>query len=269
MDIDDFLDNAGKEKKDKLKEAVDPLNSDKTDKQLNAQDKILTLIAEVKQLMSEQKFEPAERKYVEAKEAFAQFTQKQLDVQNMIYSDLESINKSMVLGLNSLKEECEKKIDVIQQLLEKIHEHLNNNQLQLANQLFTQVDVLYKNLPNIMLDRKIHLEQELSSIHIALSQKNNLESTKEFQTKFANIKNLLAFGFQNVQAGKLTEALEFYHRINSLYEELPKGFLYEKAILYEQILKLFKSVQHTHRKATAQNELISPEKKGILNFKKK
>ena len=260
MDIDDFLDTADESKKNEV--SADPLDADKAEKPAE-NDNILTMIAEIKQLISEQKFDMAERKYVEAKEAFAALTQKHLEEQNNIYNALENVNRSMVLGLNSLKQESEKKIEVIKQLLQKIHEHMNNKDLNHANQLFVQVEALYNDLPDIMHDKKIQLEQELSSIHIALRQKNNLELTKDFQTKFTNIKNLLAFAFQNVQAGKLTEALELYHRINSSYEDLPKGFLYEKAILYEQILKLFRSVQHTLTKANSSEGLVPPENKEV------
>jgi len=88
-------------------------------------------------------------------------------------------------------------------------------------------------------------------VHVILAEKVRLDSSKDFQNKFVNIKNLLTFAFQNVQKGDLAEALQLYHKINSLYEELPKGFLYEKAIIYEQILKLFKQVQHTHQQDTS------------------
>jgi len=229
MDIDDFLDNEGSQSDAKPKS---------TKKQTP-----LELIEKIKVQMSKQKFEEAERTYMEAKEKYNQLVQTHLSEQNKIFAALEAINKAMVHALHGQKEETAKKIDVIQQLIPKVKNHLKNNALEQAEELYKQVEVLFKSLPELLSEKKLLLEKEIATLHMDIINKNNLLHSKKFHEMFQVIRNKLSIGFQSVKEGKKEDAVTLYQQINKSYEELPKGFLYEKALLYEQILKLFKAVQ--------------------------
>lgn len=240
MEIDDFLDKESKERPaDAVQKEGLPSGSES--------DAILESIEQIKRMMQEKKFEMAERRYNEVKEQYAQFSKRQVEIQNRIYNELVEINREMVVGLNSLRQDTEKRMDVIRQLLSRVRQHLDSNELDVANQVYDQVKAVYTNLPDLIPEKKVQLEQEMTALHLALLSRTHTAASADFEGKFREIQTLLNYGFTYVSRGDMDNANLMYQKVNALYNTLPKGFLYEKAVLYQQILKLFKSVEHKEK----------------------
>jgi hypothetical protein len=241
MDIDSFLDKEGK---DSASPAPPKEGGQEPELGQEPAGSIDANIQEIKQMMVDKRYEEAERKYIQTKEQFAEMARRHAAEQNRIYTELENINREMVQGLNVLKQEAEKKVSIINELIMRSRDHLAKSELQVSNQLYDQITTMFKTLPDIIADKKLQLEQDITQLHVELSNKTNMAANAEFHTKFTNIRNLLSFATENVRRGNMNDAIQMYNRINTLYEELPKGFLYEKAMLYQQILRLFKSIHH-------------------------
>lgn len=253
MDIDDFLDKT--EKKDGT-----PKKETEGEESLGP----LELIEKIRILMAEKKFEEAERKYVTAKERFAELTRKQFEEQAKIFNALEELNREMVSALQGQKDEAGKKMEVISELVARVRNHLSRDELKEAVDLYNQIDALFRSLPDIVHEKKLGLEQEIAKLHVDIVSRTNVNQSKEFHQKFHNIRNLLSMAFEHANRGSRADAVAIYNRINQEYESLPKGFLYEKALLYEQILKLFRAVQHMQPHRETQREgpaKAAPEKK--------
>ena len=254
--MDEFLDD---ESKDKLKEEEKKQSKEKPKDDQNSDEQtigdefsedIISNIEEIKKLLFDEKFEEAHEKYMITKELFSELRKKHLDEQNKIYSSLEQINKQMVESLNHSRQEVQNKIAVIEQLIAKIKIHISQNEMTLANQLYTQISDLYDKLPNLLPQIKLKIENEIANLHIALSQKNALIDNADFQQKINNISQLLNAAVANLQNGKIDIATDFYQKINTIYTQLPKGYLYEKAVLYQKILMLFKEIHQFQNKST-------------------
>jgi len=252
MDIDDFLDKESKGKK--KDESSSEVNVEEESKKKEDVQDLIDQIQEIRKLMEEKKFDVAEGKYMEVKEKYSIFAKKQMEVQNKIYNELVSINKQMVEGLNSLRQETQKKMGIIRELIQKVQGHLQRNELDVAQQVYDELYNLFKSLADVVPEQKVQLEQELMSLHIALSSKSNTAATADFQTKFRQIQNMLTYAFNALKQGDINTAGIMYQKINALYNELPKGFLYEKAVAYQQILKLFKAVGSEHDKPAEPKE---------------
>jgi hypothetical protein len=238
MDIDDFLDKEGKAKA--AAQAAAAENADT--KAGDGKEDLLTQVDHIKMLLTDKKFEAAEKRYMEVREAFTQWTRSQLEQQNKIYVALVSINREMVQGLNSMRQETEKNIQRIYELLQRTQDHINRGEMAVANQLFGEIEGLFNNLSDLVPDKKAQLEHDLSQVRVGLRSRSHVAATAEFQAKFKNIHNMLLYAFELVNRGKTQEAVQSYHHINEMYDSLGEGFLYEKALLYQQILKLYQSV---------------------------
>jgi len=242
MDIDSFLDKESKPKEQaEQKPGEEKLQTGEPESEPGDLD---SLIASIRSMMTENRYEEAERLYMSAKEKYAEMARRHAEEQNRIYAQLEDINKNMLQGLSVLKESAKKNVEIIKELMSRAKERLANNELSIANQLYSQIEAQFKKLPDVIAEDKLELEQQIVQLHVDLSSKSNMAASADFNAKFNNIRNLLAFAFENVKRGNMNEAAQLYQRINTSYEQLPKGFLIEKAMLYQQILKLFKEVQH-------------------------
>jgi len=254
MDMDDFLDKESTDGEKKVKEK--PL-------EMQRGEDPLVYIEEIRNLITQKDYEKAERMYITAKEKFGELTKRQQEDHERIYRSLEKVNKEMVAGLNSFRHEASKKIEVIIQLIEKVKIHLKQNELDMANKLYSEIDKMFTDIPDIFPEQKMRIEQTIASLHILLTSRNHNANSMDFQKKWNDIGKQLAEANKLVIAHDMMGAARLYHKINSLYEELPKGFLYEKAVVYQQILKLFKAVHSSRHQVTPENsEGANPEKNG-------
>lgn len=260
MDIDDFLDKEGKGK------AQDGEHKDRPESPAEPppQEALLTQIEHIKSLLTDKKFDTAEKRYMDVREAFTKWTREHTEQQNRIYAALVNVNKEMVNALNTMRQETERNILRIYELLGKTQEHMNKNEMDVANQLFSEIESIFRNLSDLVPDKKAKLEHDLSSVRVALRSRSHVAATAEFQSIFKNIHNMLMYAFELVNRGKMQEALQYYHKVNSMYDALPQGFLYEKALLYQQILKLNQSVTSVSAKEPEPVQQPTGEKKNIF-----
>jgi hypothetical protein len=234
MDIDDFLDKEKPKPSSEPKEAqADPPKGD-----------LYTQIESIRSLMLEKKFEAAEKRYVEVREQFNQWMKTKTEEQNKLYNALVGINRDMVTGLNQLKEETEKNIGRVYELLGRVQDYVNQGKIDLAQQLFTETESIYNGMASIIPDKKMKLEHDMAGVRVALNSRLGMVAASDFQAKFKNIHAMLTYAFELIKRGQVVEAGAMYTKINELYDTLPSGFLYEKALLYQQILRLHQAVGH-------------------------
>ncbi len=260
MDIDDFLNKEAVGADEKGRSEASSATSSQAPgiPQGRVQGKpdaegLLSEIIEIHKLLEAKGFEEGYARYVKAKENFAELTRRQHQEQNRIYNELEDINRKMVEGLNNLKLETSKKIEVIRQLIARANDHQENNRVDNANQLFEQIVELFKSLQDILPDEKLRLEHEIASLHVRLASRKNMAANADFRGKFNTISSMVAYALKSINDGDVDKAVQLYQRINSMYGELPDGFLYEKAVLYQKILKLFNEVRHIQDSMTARS----------------
>jgi hypothetical protein len=242
MDIDDFLDKENQQKK------VPEQNLEKgSASSAGIQGQIKAEIETIRRFFQEKKFEEAERKYVEAKELYVELTRQQSEEQNHIYTQLEAVNNEMLQGLHKLRHETEQKVEVLQNLIAKANLLTKNNDFKGAAQVYEEIDTFFKSLSDVIPEKKIMLEHQIAALHVTLINKSNMAADAIFRQKYQQTHDLLVKAFDSLKQHNYAEAISLYNQINSLYEEMPKGFLYEKAVLYQQILKLFKLVNVHHK----------------------
>lgn len=260
--MDEFLDDESKNKNSKKESSQDQNQEPSQDQNQEVKDfyehddknsfsnRVISEIEYIKKLMFDEKYEEAHEKYMEVKEGFIELRKKHIEEQNKIYSALELINKQMVDSLNNSRRDVENKVVIMEQLIVKIKDHISKNELDIANKSFNQISELFDKLPNLLPHKKLKIENEISNLHISLNQKNAIINNALLQQKINNINQLLNVANVSIQNGKIDITIDLYKEINLIYSELPKGYVYEKAVLYQKILFLFKNIHQTQDKTS-------------------
>lgn len=227
MDIDEFLDQETKVELSKL-----------TKEEARADTTIMSKIQAIRESIRTKRFQDAEKGYLEVRELYHGFVKEQEKVRELLKEELLSLNKELVDSLTVMKNELLRKIKVIHGLIERATTQIDQGNVQNAHDLYLQVKALFTNLPDIHNEEKIALENEVIMLYSKLINVKARKSQSEFKAQYAQIVGLVNECEQQQRMGKEEDARRSYGEINSLYTQLPAGFLYEKSILHKQILEL-------------------------------
>lgn len=149
------------------------------------------------------------------------------------------INKELLEHLDKARVELEQKTMIISDLLMKARQYMQQGNTDKANQLYLQVREIFKQIPDAFGERKMLLENQILTFYSQLVNEFNKRNYGRLLQKREEILRHVEIATNYVNLGNIEEAKKEYHLINKLYNELPEGFLYEKAVLYKRILALY------------------------------
>ncbi len=237
MDIDEFLDN---ELKNEDKAIIEIKQEEK--KVATEQETIDKKFMEIKGYIESKSFSKAENVFEEINKEYEDFEKRQKLEKEFVFNELMGINNELIENLSSIKQDLGKKITIIKNLIQKAYNYIQMNNIRMANELYSQIREMYRQLPDAFNENKLLLENEILLLYIklmdALTKQNHIIMTKEIN----KINSLINSARFSVDIGKKKDAIGKYNKVISLYKELPKGFLYEKAITYKKILELYKQI---------------------------
>ena len=234
MDIDDFLD----------KEQVKDEEPGKQTAEEEPNTGIFQDIEHIRGLLEQGKLGEAHKRYEEAKEKFAIYIKEQQQEESQIYDQLMKINHQMLEALNKQKEDVQHKVKIIKELEARTYKHLQAGETDLASKLAKQIDSYIQSLPDDY-QEKLNVEKDFMALKLEVRKRTDSMSGQRFNELYQKIQQLLNFGFGRIQQGDYSQAQQIYQKADELYKQLPEGFLYEKAAIYRQMLKFFKSVHQS------------------------
>lgn len=246
MDIDEFL-----EAESKLEEA-EQADNQSIDEQLK----------KIRDYIKESKFDKAEEAYNALKQKFKDLIKKQEEERKRISNELSSINTELVNRLNKEKSTVDKQATAILDLIKKANEYVDKQDFSQANKLYVEIRGMYKQLPDAFAEKKIYIENQILAFYSRLVQEFNKHSSQNLTNKSDEIHKLVDDAMKEVQQGKRESARQKAQKAQDLYSKLPHGFLYEKSLLYDKILKLSQFVEiDSHKAHTA---IQQPKIDGVI-----
>lgn len=252
MDIDEFLESEGSpEEKGGRKELVEKQSAEFiTDLSLEGQ------VAKIRELMQAKRYKDAEKVYFTVKEQYATLAKRQEEARRKIHRELTAINKELLEHLDKVKGEMEQRTMVINDLLSKAQQYMLQGNTEKANQLYLQVREIFKQIPDAFAERKMLIENQILTFYSQLVNEFNKKNYGVLLQKRDEIMRHVEIATNFVNLGKGPEARKTYATINKLYNELPEGFMYEKAIIYKRVLALHQFIEEgSMRIGTAQGSM--------------
>ncbi len=239
MDIDEFLESEGSpEEKGGRKELVEKQSAEFiTDLSLEGQ------VAKIRELMQAKRYKDAEKVYFTVKEQYATLAKRQEEARRKIHRELTAINKELLEHLDKVKGEMEQRTMVINDLLSKAQQYMLQGNTEKANQLYLQVREIFKQIPDAFSERKMLIENQILTFYSQLVNEFNKKNYGVLLQKRDEIMRHVEIATNFVNLGKGPEARKTYATINKLYNELPEGFMYEKAIIYKRVLALHQLIE--------------------------
>ena len=252
MDIDEFLEaEAGKSQTNI--QSSDPENFI-TNRSIEDQ------LLQIRELIKQRKYIDAEKIYLIVKEHYANLEKQQVDERKTLHRQLCLVNKELIESLHEMKGELEKRTTIIRQLLSKAKEFMIMGDMHKANKIYLEVREMFKVLPEAFSEKKAELENEIVYFYSQMVSHFHKKNYSKLTAKGKLIEKhiLTALGFLNI--GDLDAGKKEYDQIYLLYTELPEGYLYEKSMIYNQILTLHRLTESGLKTDDAKRELIAMQK---------
>lgn len=253
MDIDEFLEaevgkgNGGSLQKSAAAEAGEFLSNQSIEEQ----------IRQIRELVRQRKFGEAEQIYLLVKSHYATLERKQSDERKTLHRSLTEVNRELIESLTQMKAEVEKKGSVINQLIVKAKELIVQGDMYKANKIYLEIKEMFKAMPEAFTERKAELENEIVVFYSHLVREFNKQTYSKIVERGRQIELHILTALEYLNQGNLDAAKKEYEVIYQFYTALPEGFIYEKTMIYNQILALHKLAETGVKSDDAKQELFA------------
>jgi tetratricopeptide (TPR) repeat protein len=239
MDIDEFLETeSGDEGKPGRKELVEKQSAEFiSDASLDSQ------LAKIRELMNAKKYKDAEKVYFAVKEQYSLLARRQEEARKRLHRELMAINKELLEHLNAAKIDMDQKALIINDLLAKARQYMQQGNTDKANQLYIEVREIFKNIPDAFAEQKMLMENQILMFYSQLTNESNKKNYGKLLEKRDEIVRHIEIAMNDVHLNNIDHAKKEYQTVNTLYNELPEGFLYEKTLIYKRILALYQLIE--------------------------
>jgi predicted ArsR family transcriptional regulator len=130
----------------------------------------------------------------------------------------------------------------IDELIRDARVLVNQNNLDKAKSKYDELIGIYKSLPEGYTQEIAVTQQRIFQLFKEFSDKLEVESKNKFHSEKAKIENFLKKLKENIHTKKNEETLQQYERIMVMFNEMPRGFLNEKANLQNEILLVYNEI---------------------------
>ncbi len=237
MDIDEFLDKETSKlgNKAQINEKQGSAGAAKQDAN------IFEHLDIVKNQLKQNDFNSALSEFDFLKSRYTDMTKKQLSENRFIYNELIKTNNEIISRIESSRSDFIKKSEMVKRYLEDGKAKLHAGRLNEAHKAYVQLNEIFKQLPDIFYEEKNELKYMVMGFSSELFPKLQEKGKLLFEQKKKALQNEINMAYQQIKSnsGQLSQGA--YKKINDLFLSLPKGHIYEKSLLYNDILKLFRT----------------------------
>lgn len=236
MDIDEFLDIESAKTGTTGILPVKKESGAKKGSQVSIQDQIGLL----RNALEKNDLKKAGDLYLEIKERFTNLAKQQIEEKRFLHDELDDMNNALSSKMESMLQDTAKRIKEIEVLIAKGNAYLSEGKLATAEQIMRQAKELFDRIPDAFSEKKMQLDGVIMNYSAKVAIEKSRSLMYDFAAKKAEIGRLITEGFGALKAGSTAVAKSIYHKINSVWATLPDGFVYEKLMLYKNILRLYK-----------------------------
>ncbi|MFW5990722.1 MAG: hypothetical protein ACOCQX_00695 [Candidatus Nanoarchaeia archaeon] len=235
MDIDEFLEKEAKSMGGKAQ------IMDKEAPQKHDNENLFDQLEAVRKQLKENNLTSALQEFDYLKSRYTDMTKKQLSENRYIFNELIRINQEIIKRIDNQRGEFDKRQQMIRKLHSDATNRFNQGEYQTAYKLYIEINEIIKNMSDIFSEEKNRINYELLSFSAALFPRLQQQSDNDFRQKKNVILQEIYNAYQHLKTHNGQLPTDTYEKINKLFQQLPEGHIYEKAILYNDILKLFRS----------------------------
>jgi tetratricopeptide (TPR) repeat protein len=238
MDIDEFLETESHEEKGGRKELVEKQAAEFiSDASIEGQ------ITKIRELIEAKKYKDAEKIYYAVREQYSTLAKRQEEARRRVHRELMAINKELLDHLNTIKDDMSKKSLIINDLLMKAREYMQQGNTDKANQLYLEVREIFKQIPDAFMEQRMLMENQILTFYSQLVTEFNKKNYGKLLEKRDEIVRHIEIATNDIHLNNADHAKKEYTEVNRLYTELPEGFLYEKTLIYKRILALYQLIE--------------------------
>ncbi len=181
--------------------------------------------------------------YNEAKKVYDEVPNEFLNEKLALQGQLMPVYQELIrtYSTKSAKEETEKS-ESLKKLIAVMKIKIDSGEIKEAEETYEQIKEMFKILPPGFVREKIDLQKSIIEVYEYLLSKSDEYLYKTMSMKKSEIERLLteASGYLNSKRPELAE--EVYATAVNAYNELPPGFVYEKNVLRQKLLDLYRSL---------------------------
>ncbi|MBN2458597.1 hypothetical protein JXB31_05715 [Candidatus Woesearchaeota archaeon] len=239
MDIDEFLD-----KETSTFQGKTHLLSQEglIEKEADENADLFKQIQTVKEQIIKKDLSSAGQEFNILREHYINITKKQLKENQFLFNELLKLNNEIITNMGLQAQQVAKQFEVIRKLLDNAKADLRTNKVDEANKLYTEIKTLVDQIPEIFSEEKNRFNEEMLSFYVLLSKFTDAHNKNKFSLRQIQIRKSIMVAMSHLRAGNLSVVKDEFDKISFMYDNLPEGFAKEKALLYQDILKLFSSV---------------------------
>ncbi len=227
-----------------LFEAISIRRKELISKTINS--KITQVKAIVKQIGDEIKAgridEPI-KSYSKAKKIFeeipAEFVNERLYIHQLLMPVYQSLYQ---LYSDKSYNEVKEKTGSIKKLIDAMKAQADAGNAKAAEDCYSEVKALFVKMPAGFMSEKIDLQNAIIEAYEYMLSKSETQSHKNLLESSVDLQKMLSEGFGYIKSGKIELAEAVYSHVVKAYNNLPQGFVYEKASLRQKILNLYREI---------------------------
>lgn len=241
MDIDEFLDTETAKLGGKSKIVSSPAASSGGSLRKLEEETLFEKLEMIKEQVKGKKILSAVRGFESVKSQYTDMTRKLLSENRYIFNQLLEINQDLAKSMQNQKSDVTKKTQLIKKLVADAITQLNSGNLSTANKINIEIQELLREIPDVFVEEKGEVKNEVTSFTVLLTKHLQKVARVEFQDKKKALEATIhdAYRYIEKSGGYLPYAT--FNDVNKMFMMLPDGFVYEKILLYIDILKLFRS----------------------------
>ncbi|MGM5482731.1 MAG: hypothetical protein ACQESF_04685, partial [Nanobdellota archaeon] len=261
MDIDEFLDKEASN----LSGSSQVVNkSSGGGKGPQDNENLLDQLETAKGQLRQNNITSALKEFEYLKSRYTDMTKKQLSENRYIFNELIKINQEIITKIDAQRSEFEKRKQTAKKLLNDGHWRFNNGELETAYKIYIELNEIIKNTPDLFHEEKNSLSYEATAFASILFPKMQERSNALFEKQKDIILQEIDKAYNQLQQNNGELPKETYDNINKQFNKLPEGHIYEKTILHNDILKLFKSSFLSGETTSLVNQMLK-QQQGFAN----
>lgn len=207
----------------------------------------------VKSLLAKGNIEEAEHSYVEL---WRTLLQQKLKWSRDIYEELLMLSRQFLVELNKAYADVKKKADYINDIIKKARASIQEGKKDLSYKMYAQAVEMNNSIPNVFFEEKKFVQEHITLLYNELRRATDNELINRVYALVHELNQLIDKTNLSIKSNDFSSAILSYNKLIDVYNQVPEGFLRDKASLGIRILEIYKSL-------SIQSEILSLQKQII------
>ncbi len=204
---------------------------------------VKVLIKSINDGITAGRIEESIKHYAKAKKVFeelpAEFINERLFIHQLLLPAYQNLYR---LYISKSQREIKEKLESVKKMLDTMKAQSDANNIKAAEETYEGVKAEFSKMPAGFVNEKIDLQNAIIDTYQYMLSKSENQAHKILLERSLDIQKLVNEGCSYIKSGKVELAEEIYKHAVNAYNNLPPGFVYEKAVMRQKILNLYREV---------------------------